>query len=124
MICGRYVDDTIRGYYEKLPVVPPFVQVSLGVARDLSKEPHTISFPIGEPITVGGGSVGRIPAVRHYCCDPTAALEGKSAITLIFLNNYKYYKDLREDRERYKAEWCHRRSGSPVGSVVVPHIFI
>jgi len=104
MLDGKYADETIRGYYEKLPLAPPLVQVSLGVARDLSKEPHTLSFPIDEPIKVGGESIGRLGAVRHYCYDPTAAPEGKSVLVVIFWTNYRYYKDLREDRERYKAE--------------------
>jgi len=30
MLQGRYVSDKIRGYYEKLPIFPSWIQVSLG----------------------------------------------------------------------------------------------
>ena len=47
MLQGKYIDDKIRSYYNEWPVSPPFTQISLGVARDFSSEPHAVIFPLG-----------------------------------------------------------------------------
>jgi phytoene dehydrogenase-like protein len=103
MLEGRYVSDEVRGYYDELPIFPPIVQVSLGVARDLSNEPHSVTFLLSEPITIAG-EVRKRMAVKHYCYDPTLAPSGKSVVEVMFQSNYAYWQDLYEDRERYDAE--------------------
>jgi phytoene dehydrogenase-like protein len=43
--------------------------------------------------------------VAHvYGFDPSLAPEGKTLIWVMFGTNYAYWHDLREDRDRYKAE--------------------
>jgi phytoene dehydrogenase-like protein len=69
---GRYVDDRVRGYYEKLPVFPPIVFVSLGVAADLGEEPTLISYPIKNQIRIGNSQYERM-TVRNHSYDPTLA---------------------------------------------------
>jgi phytoene dehydrogenase-like protein len=44
MLEAKYVSDEIRNRYDEWPVFPPIVQVSLGVARDLSNEPHMVTY--------------------------------------------------------------------------------
>jgi phytoene dehydrogenase-like protein len=103
MLGGKYVDDKIRGYYDELPIFQPIIQVSLGVARDLSDQPHNVIYPLEEPITVAGEAREHM-GIKHFCYDPTMAPEGKSAIVVVFESNYGYWKNLAEDRERYEAE--------------------
>ena len=103
MLEGRYVSDEIRGYYDELPIFQPIIQVSLGVARDFSNEPHTITYSLEEPITVAGEVRGRL-GVKHYCFDSTLAPSGKSVVMVTFVSNYEYWKNLHEERERYEAE--------------------
>jgi phytoene dehydrogenase-like protein len=104
MLDGRYVDDKVRGYYDKWPVHGTYVRVSLGVARDLSSEPHCVIFPVEEPVKVGDQMRRRLN-VQHHCYDPTSAPPGKSAVTVLILGvNYEYWEKLHKDREQYKAE--------------------
>jgi phytoene dehydrogenase-like protein len=116
MLGGRYLDDKVRGYYDELPIFPPIVQVSLGVDRDLSGEPHSLSFPLPEPVHLAGEEHRRLNA-RHFGYDPTLAPEGKSAIVVMFPSNYDYWKQLYQvddaepsetgsapQHERYEAE--------------------
>jgi len=103
MLGGRYVSDKVRGYYDELPIFQPIIQVSLGVARDLSNEPHMITYLLEEPITVAGETRERM-GVKHYCYDPTLAPAGKSVVVVIFESNYEYWRDLYQERERYEAE--------------------
>ena len=103
MLDGKYLSQRIRGYYDELPIFQPIVQVSLGIARDLSDEPPSVSFPLTEPITVAGEVHHRI-GMRHFCYDPTLAPEGKSVVVVSFPSNHAYWAELHQERERYDAE--------------------
>jgi magnesium transporter len=51
---GRYMSPAIRRAYRTQPIFRPLVQVSLGVARDLSAEPHALTFPLPTPAAIAG----------------------------------------------------------------------
>jgi phytoene dehydrogenase-like protein len=103
MLEGKYINDTIKGYYETLPIFQPIIQVSLGIARDLSNEPHMVTHALEQPITIAGEERQTL-GVKHYCYDPTLAPEGKSVVEVMYPSNHAYWKELAEDRERYEAE--------------------
>jgi phytoene dehydrogenase-like protein len=103
MLKGKYVSDKVRGYYDELPIFQPIIQVSLGVARDLSAEPHSVSFMLSEPVSIAGEARKRM-SFKHYCYDPTLAPAGKSTVVLMFPSNHAYWKDLSQEPERYDAE--------------------
>ena len=103
MLEGRYVDDEIRGYYEQLPTFPSLVQVSLGVNRDLSAEPHMVTFPLAEPLMVAGQRHERM-AYKHYGYDATLAPSGRSVVTVTFDTALDHWRPLLGDRASYEAE--------------------
>ena len=103
LLKGRYVSDEVRGYYQEWPIWQPLVQVSLGVARDLSDEPHMLSLPFRKPIVIAGQERTRAK-VKHYCYDPTMAPPSKSAMAVVFRSNHAYWKSLSGEPERYEAE--------------------
>ncbi|MFC1979701.1 phytoene desaturase family protein [Chloroflexota bacterium] len=104
MLEGKHINDKIRSYYNEWPICGAFLQISLGVARDFSNEPHSVMLPFDEPINVGDKKRSWVH-MRHYCYDPTMAPSGKSVFTVYFVNvDHKYWKELYEDRQRYKAE--------------------
>jgi phytoene dehydrogenase-like protein len=104
MLDGKYLDDKIRRCYDEWPVYGCYVQVSLGVARDFSGEPHSVKTYLPEPIRVGDKDYNWLH-LQHYCHDATMAPPGKSVLKIAFMNiNYDYWKKLYEDREGYKAE--------------------
>jgi len=103
MLEGKYINDKIREYYDKLPIFPPLVHVALGVARSFEGLPHSIIYPLEEPVTIAGQehkSVG----VEIHNFDPTLAPPGKTVLKVMFLSDYDYWKELSEDPEHYKAE--------------------
>ena len=52
MLGGRYVNRAIKAYYDAPEDrVEMGIHVSLGVARDLSEEPHAIVLPLPTPVT-------------------------------------------------------------------------
>jgi len=103
MLESRYISDKIRGYYEKLPTYKSWIQVSLGVARDLSNEAPRVSYWLDEQIDIAGQKLDRID-IRQFSMDPTMAPPGKSVVIVMFDSDHAYWKPLYEDRERYEAE--------------------
>jgi len=106
MLEGKYVDAAIRGYYEKLIPFPPLVHVALGVNRAFDDIPYSAggtALQLKEPITIGGVKQNWMN-VHIYNFDPTLAPPGKTMVTVMFPTDYDYWKDLHEDRDRYKSE--------------------
>lgn len=104
MLEERYIDDNIKSLYNETPLAPTSVQVSLGVACDLSKEPSTIGIKLEKPITVGGIENSYF-FLRHYCYDPSMAPAGKSSVTSILCSDYEYWEKLyKEDKSAYNAQ--------------------
>ena len=56
MLKGRYVDDTVRGWFDDYLPFPPLVFVGLGVNRTFPEEPRLVSgasLGLTEPIRIG-----------------------------------------------------------------------
>jgi phytoene dehydrogenase-like protein len=103
MLEGRYASDKIRRSYEKQIIYPSWIQVSLGVARNLSEDAQTVSYWLDEPIEIAGETIARVD-IRHFCMDPSMAPPGKSTLVVRFTCNHAYWKTLHKDPERYEAE--------------------
>ena len=106
MLDGKYINDKIQGYYDKLPVTLPVIYIALGVARSFEEMPHTVTgidYPLDEPVTIGGQERKRL-GVQMYNFDPSLAPAGKTVVKVMFASDYEYWKELKQDPERYKAE--------------------
>ena len=106
MLDGKYINGKIRGYYDELPLYDPLIHIALGVARTFDDEPYSVegtNFPLDEPVTIAGRELARLP-VQIYNFDPTLAPEGKTLLRVMLMSEYEYWKELRQDLKRYKAE--------------------
>ncbi len=93
MLGGEFVNRQIKGYYDgHLPVYSQF-QVSLGVKRDLSAEPHWATYLLDEPALIAGEE-HRAIGVKHYCFDPSLAPAGKSAVSVMLRSDYDYWQNI------------------------------
>ncbi len=103
MLEGRYVNDKIREQYEKWPVFPGLIFVSLGVKRTFPELPMTVSgftFRLREPVEIGDKMREKL-SVHIYNHDKTMAPDGSTAITLMLETDYGYWKNLSSDRAVY-----------------------
>ncbi len=103
LLGGRHIDERIRRMYEQWTPVLPVVQVCLGVARDMTKEPARVCSRLDEPITVAGKEQ-RWLSVIHHSFDPTMAPPGKSAVEVWYACDYGWWEKLVADRPKYEAE--------------------
>jgi phytoene dehydrogenase-like protein len=103
MLGGKHISQDIRGHYDSLPTFRSLIQVTLGVARDLSSEPHSVTFPLPEPIEIAG-ELRTLMGYRHSCHDPSLAPAGKSIVQVSYDSDLEWWQPLTADPARYEAE--------------------
>lgn len=103
MLKGRYVTRALKRMYESFPIFEPLLILSLGVARDLSAEPHQAVRALKKPIVVEGKTHEKL-GVKQYCYDPSLAPAGKSVVEIMYSSNYDYWKQFAANRDAYERE--------------------
>jgi phytoene dehydrogenase-like protein len=103
---GRYIDPTLLAAYNQKELFPSYLQVSLGVALDLSNQPPMVTRLLGSPLLVDPGTHLDHLAFRFFYFDPTFAPPGSTAITSFLpTRNFTFWTDLRRnDPSGYRAE--------------------
>jgi phytoene dehydrogenase-like protein len=106
MLSGKYTDQARATAFQTLKSFPSYVQVSLGVARDLSGQPALVSVLLDAPIALDPGTELSEASFRFFHFDPTFAPPGKTAVTCFLpTRNFEYWTDLEKgDPARYRAE--------------------
>lgn len=92
----------MQRYYDgRLPIHSQF-QVSLGINRDLSGEPHWVTYLLDKPVTIADEARFEI-GIKHYCFDPSLAPPGKSVMIVMLKTTYDYWQRI-YGRSIYDAE--------------------
>jgi phytoene dehydrogenase-like protein len=99
---GQFVDGKMRRRYSGRLPIHSQVQVSLGVKRDLSAEPHWATYLLDQPVTIAGEERHDI-GVKHYCFDPSLAPAGKSVVEVMLRSDYDYWQRI-YGRKLYDTE--------------------
>ncbi len=103
MLESKYGNEKTREPYEKWPLFPSLIFVSMGVNRTFDDIPMTVSgltFHLKQPVEIGDSVRDKL-SVHIYNQDPTLAPAGKTAITVMLDSDYKYWKRLAENRPAY-----------------------
>jgi phytoene dehydrogenase-like protein len=103
MLEAKYGNEKTREPYEKWPLFPSLIFVSLGVNRTFGDIPRTVSgltFHLKQPVEIGDAVRDKL-SIHIYNQDPTLAPAGKTAIIVMLDSNYDYWKKLAEDRTLY-----------------------
>lgn len=106
LLGGRYSEPQLETAYSSWTPYPSYVQVSLGIAQDLSHLPGFGSRLLVEPFPVDPRTQLKQLSYRCFHFDPTFAPPGRTALTC-FLPTYDcdYWMQLRErEPQRYRAE--------------------
>jgi phytoene dehydrogenase-like protein len=103
MLEGKYVSDTICEWYENMPTFPPYIQISLGVKRDMRGDARTYSIQLDEPLTIAGKET-RYMIMHNFSFDKTQAPVGKASLAVRFFSDIDYWQELHQDKKRYKTE--------------------
>lgn len=91
MLPKKYIPRKLKRLYDgHLPLYSQ-VQISLGVKRNLSAEPHWVTYLLDEPLVIMNEPIHEI-GVKHYCFDPSLAPAGKSCLIVMFKSRYGYWQ--------------------------------
>jgi phytoene dehydrogenase-like protein len=102
LLRGEYVDEEMEMLYDGYFPVHSQLQVSLGVNRDLSEQPHWVTYLLNQPVVIAGEECSEI-SVKHYCFDPSLAPPGKSVLIVMLRTSYDYWQRI-YGRKIYDAE--------------------
>lgn len=102
LLGGQYLTPCTKRIYDGRLPVHSQLQVSLGLNRDLSKEPHWVTHLLKKPVAIAGKTHTEI-GVKHYCFDKSLAPTGKSVVTVLLPTAYEYWQRI-YGRALYHAE--------------------
>ena len=106
MLGGDYTSKAFSKIYKNLETFPSYLQVSLGVAMDLSAQPAHLARLLSAPFEVDPGTQVENLSFRIFNFDPNFAPPGCTAITcFVPTRNDGYWMNLRKnDLTRYRTE--------------------
>ena len=87
----QYVPREVQHYYDGHLPTHYQLQVSLGVNRNLSSEPHWTTHLLDKPVVIAGEERYEI-GVQHYCFDSSLAPPGKSVLIIMMTTNYDHWQ--------------------------------
>lgn len=91
LLDGQYTNRALDRLYDGHLPIHSQLQVSLGVDRDLSAEPHWVTHLLKEPVIIAGQEHYEI-GVKNYCFDPSLAPPGKSVLIAMLTTKYGYWQ--------------------------------
>ncbi|WP_404713504.1 phytoene desaturase family protein [Sphingomonas sp. MMS24-J13] len=106
MLGGKYTDAAYDKAFASYEPFPSYLQVSLGVARDLAEMPGYLTILLDKPLEVDPQTRLRTLSFRIFNYDPTFAPPGKTAVTCFLpTRNVDWWTEYRrEDRHAYEVE--------------------
>jgi phytoene dehydrogenase-like protein len=106
LLGDKYTNKAIEKIYDEFETFPSYLQVSLGVAQDLSEQPPFVTRLLDTPLHVDSRTQLRQLSFRFFHFDPTFAPAGKTAVTCFLpTRNFEYWKHLQQHAPAtYQAE--------------------
>ena len=102
LLGGNYVNPRIRNTYGGDLPIQSHVQVSLGVDRDLTQEPHWVTYLLDEQPLIAGVERSEF-GIKHYAFDPSLAPVGKACVEVMLKSPYSYWQRI-YGRKLYDTE--------------------
>lgn len=102
MLGEEYVPKKFHDLYQSHLPLYPMLQVSFGVKRDFSNEPHWVTHLLEKPLLIAGQEYHEI-GVKHYCFDPSLAPGGQSSLVIMLRTTYGYWQRI-YGRRLYDSE--------------------
>jgi len=106
MLGGKYTNRVIDDTYRTLQPFPSYVQVSLGIALDLSQQAGYLTRHLDAAIAVDPRTQVHEVSFRFFNFDPTFSPPGKTAVTCTLPTyNFEFWVNLhRKDPAQYHTE--------------------
>jgi phytoene dehydrogenase-like protein len=103
MLDGKYGNENTFEPYNKWPLFPSLIFVSLGIKRPFNDIPITITgttINLKNPVTIADEVRDKL-TLHIFNHDQTMAPEGCTAMTIMLKSDYEYWKNLSVNRKDY-----------------------
>ena len=106
LLRNRYLSRETEQVYRDFETFPSYLQVSLGIARDLTQYPGFVTRMLDAPLAVDPATNLNQVSFRIFNYDPTFAPAGQTAVTCFLpTRNYEYWVHLNQHANpEYQAE--------------------
>ena len=105
MLDGKYIDDTIQGYFKRLTPYPAVIFIGLGINREFNDIPAMVSsmrIELPQPVKIADRD--RTTFGFHvFNHDPTLAPPGKTSAISAMASSIEWWQNLYQDKNKYKA---------------------
>jgi phytoene dehydrogenase-like protein len=116
LLGGKYLDEATEEIYNTCETFPSYVQVSLGVARDLSQQPAYVTRVLDTPLEVDSSTQLSQVSFRFFHFDPTFAPPGKTAVTCFLpTRNFEYWAGRQQSNPQEYQKEKHRVAQAVIG---------
>ncbi len=102
MLDNKYTTSTLAEQYRTKPLYHSFIQVSLGVDRDLTGLPHVVKVETPFEFEMAGQRRKEL-WYQHYAFDPTLAPPGKTVVTVLFPTDYAHWESIEYKSPTYQS---------------------
>ena len=103
LLGGKYVDKKITERFADWKMLCPIITVSFGVTREFAGEPPLNFVLLKEPLELGGVTLTGFP-LRLFNYGTKFSPPGKTVVQVLLHADWKFWNELRADRDRYAAE--------------------
>jgi phytoene dehydrogenase-like protein len=103
MLDNRFTTQVQRERFAKQPVYSSFIQVSLGIKRDMSGTPHAVKAETEVPFEIAG-QTRKVLWYHHFAFDPTMAPQGKTSVTVLYPSDLNWWERIDYGSKEYMTE--------------------
>jgi phytoene dehydrogenase-like protein len=106
MLDGKYLDQKTQEPFDKWPLFPSLIFVSLGINRNFEDVPKSVSgmiIELKEPVVIADKRRENL-SIHIYNQDSTLAPAGKTSVEIMLDSDYDYWKTLATDRKAYDRQ--------------------
>jgi phytoene dehydrogenase-like protein len=105
MLESKYIDDTIRGYFNKLSPYTAIIFVGMGINRKFNDIPAMVSslrIELPQPVKIADRERTTI-GLHVFNHDPTLAPANKTSAVSMMPSSFEWWQNLYQDKDRYNA---------------------
>ncbi len=105
MLGNKYTPELYRSLFEapEKHYAPTSALVFLGLDCDIDEPWRCVNMQREQPVTIGGQEMPFV-SLMNYSFDDTLAPKGKSVFAVFYPTDFDYWKDIHQDKEKYKQE--------------------
>jgi hypothetical protein len=103
LLDDNYTTHKLKELFEKQPVYTSFIQISLGIKRELKEMPYVLRVKTQNPFILAGEERQELCLV-HYDFDKSLSGQGKNSLIILFTTSISWWEQINYRSDKYISE--------------------